>query len=219
MPNNNRIYVEAKSLDALIGTVAEEFSMDSIALGCIYAFDVGNSIKVGVSRDIVSRLTYWNSVFCNLPFDIKNAASSIPHELSFINERRIHKIFRDKAVRKEFFAVTMDDFYHALSYVLNNKINDEDIPELYSTDDCTTTGHGFVIKSWPSMRALAEDIGVSENNVYAWHRRDRIPSGYWFSIVKAAKKRKLKNITIKFLTNTTRPRAVRKIGTDAGSRM
>jgi hypothetical protein len=46
-----------------------------------------------------------------------------------------------------------------------------------------------VISLWPSIEAMAEDVGAKEPAVRKWQQRDRIPADYWFSVAGAANRR------------------------------
>ena len=52
-----------------------------------------------------------------------------------------------------------------------------------------------IIGAWPSRADCAEDVGVSEKLIVSWVDRDRIPAGYWRSLVSAAKRRGLDGVT------------------------
>jgi hypothetical protein len=46
-----------------------------------------------------------------------------------------------------------------------------------------------VIDQWPTVTALAEDIGEKLETVRKWKTRRRIPSHRWLAVAKAARSR------------------------------
>jgi len=41
---------------------------------------------------------------------------------------------------------------------------------------------------WPTVRGLADDIGVAYTTAHSWKQRGRIPSEYDFKLIAAAKR-------------------------------
>jgi hypothetical protein len=57
-----------------------------------------------------------------------------------------------------------------------------------------------LIEMWPSNREFAEDIGLKNiSHCRTMKVRGRIPRAYWYPLVAAAKRRKLKGVTIQYL--------------------
>lgn len=53
-----------------------------------------------------------------------------------------------------------------------------------------------IISAWPSAAELGRDIGVTGLVVRTWRARGSIPSEYWIAIIRAAKDRKIKGVTL-----------------------
>ena len=51
---------------------------------------------------------------------------------------------------------------------------------------------GQIVDRWPSRQVFVSDLGVEEETVRGWVRRDSVPSGYWKRLLKAARKRRIK---------------------------
>jgi len=60
---------------------------------------------------------------------------------------------------------------------------------------------GFIdiIKLWPKIPALAQDIDMPTKTVQKWKERDYIPPKYWLILIEAAKKRRFRGVTLKHL--------------------
>lgn len=56
-----------------------------------------------------------------------------------------------------------------------------------------------IIDAWISQDALAKDLKIPLGHVCVMRHRDSIPSDYWMGLVKAAKRRGVKGITIEVL--------------------
>lgn len=75
-----------------------------------------------------------------------------------------------------------------------------------------------VIDAWPTVEAMAKDIGVSSVKIRQWKLRNSIPGGHWRRVVEAAGRRGYRAITYALLAKladmgTSRPtsrRAARK---------
>lgn len=52
-----------------------------------------------------------------------------------------------------------------------------------------------LIDTWPTRRALAEEVGASEAAVHKWASNNRIPSSFQARVVRAARRRGLRHIT------------------------
>lgn len=50
----------------------------------------------------------------------------------------------------------------------------------------------ILIKKWPSVIELANDLKEKPDTVKKWRTRNSIPSSKWKDLLKAAKKRKIK---------------------------
>lgn len=48
-----------------------------------------------------------------------------------------------------------------------------------------------IINQWPSVAALAADIGMKQDSVRKWKERNRIPADRWADVEAAAKRRGL----------------------------
>jgi hypothetical protein len=54
---------------------------------------------------------------------------------------------------------------------------------------------------WPSDAELARDLGVPYPTVAAWKQRGSIPASYWRRLLRAAKARRLTQVTADLLTD------------------
>lgn len=81
-------------------------------MGCVYAVEYGNSIKIGCTKDPIKRIKTvisqgknYSSVTCS------RVAVSLPHTNYKENETIIHKHFSDKRVTGgELFNLSIDEF-------------------------------------------------------------------------------------------------------------
>lgn len=46
-----------------------------------------------------------------------------------------------------------------------------------------------LLSRWPSLAALASDLGVDYERVKKWRQRDSVPAEYWPGLVAAASER------------------------------
>lgn len=53
-----------------------------------------------------------------------------------------------------------------------------------------------IISLWPTAEELARDVGVTGLVVRAWRARGSIPSEYWVSVIGAAERRGIPNVTL-----------------------
>ncbi len=51
--------------------------------------------------------------------------------------------------------------------------------------------HAEICNLWPSISALADDMGEKAASVYKWRERNRIPPEHWQALVAKARKRKI----------------------------
>lgn len=58
---------------------------------------------------------------------------------------------------------------------------------------------GDVLRLWPSMVVLAEDIEVPYFTVSSWNHRGFIPERYWQLLADAAYERRIRHVTYKRL--------------------
>lgn len=58
-----------------------------------------------------------------------------------------------------------------------------------------------VIDAWPSVAEFAEDIGANANTAKLMRFRDSISADYWVDVVKGAKARRIKGITLELLAS------------------
>lgn len=59
---------------------------------------------------------------------------------------------------------------------------------------------------WTDDRDLAEDTGATVAAVQKWRQRDKIPPGWWQSVVDAAERRNLKGVSLSVLANIAEKR-------------
>ena len=57
---------------------------------------------------------------------------------------------------------------------------------------------------WPTIKEVADDLGVPYTTAHSWSLRGRIPSDYDFDLILAAKKRG-KKLTLKELAEARHP--------------
>ena len=65
--------------------------------------------------------------------------------------------------------------------------------------------HADIINQWPSLRAFAEDLGISYVNAQVMRYRDSIPVDHWARVIKVASNRGFDGISWESL-DATRPR-------------
>lgn len=58
-----------------------------------------------------------------------------------------------------------------------------------------------IISLWPTISALADDIGVQYVTAQAMARRERIPSRYWNALVAGAQRRGFVGVTLEVLAD------------------
>ncbi|MGI9338344.1 MAG: carph-isopro domain-containing protein [Gammaproteobacteria bacterium] len=46
-----------------------------------------------------------------------------------------------------------------------------------------------IVDLWPSVNALADDLGESPAAVYKWRTRNNIPVNHWLTLIEAGEKR------------------------------
>ena len=46
-----------------------------------------------------------------------------------------------------------------------------------------------VLRIWPTVKALADDLGVKYTTVHSWVRRGRIPAAYDLALLRASRER------------------------------
>ena len=51
-----------------------------------------------------------------------------------------------------------------------------------------------IVGLWPSLGAISEDTGASEEAVKKWRQRDNIPADFWETITLAAVRRKVEGV-------------------------
>ena len=71
------------------------------------------------------------------------------------------------------------------------------IPMIKQTNSLKT--YRDVIAQWRFVRDLARDLDEPYDTVQKWKDRDRIPPGYWGSVVNAASIRGYEKITLEAL--------------------
>ena len=52
-----------------------------------------------------------------------------------------------------------------------------------------------LISLWPTLTALAEDVGEADGTVRQWARRESIPARAWARVCNAAKRRSIKGVS------------------------
>lgn len=76
--------------------------------------------------------------------------------------------------------------------------------------DDSVISHRDVIALWPSIRAYADDIGVSRDAAKGMNWRDSIPGRYWAVTVERAVARGLSGVTLKVLADGAQGRSLRE---------
>jgi hypothetical protein len=64
-----------------------------------------------------------------------------------------------------------------------------------------------ILARWPSVSALAHDLGLPIDTVYSWRRRDSLPQGKWGAIWEAARVRGYRDVTYRRLRAIAAERA------------
>lgn len=56
-----------------------------------------------------------------------------------------------------------------------------------------------IIELWPTLGALADDLGVGYESAKAYKRRDSIPPEHWETLVAAARRRQIEGVSLESL--------------------
>ncbi len=59
--------------------------------------------------------------------------------------------------------------------------------------------HQDIIKAWPSITAMASDLGVRYDTVQKWHVRNSIPNEHWRRVIREAIKRDIDGVSYEVL--------------------
>lgn len=59
--------------------------------------------------------------------------------------------------------------------------------------------HSVIMNSWPSISALADDLGVQYGTAKAMRRRGKIPPEYWVLITEKASERGIDGVSLEVL--------------------
>lgn len=71
-----------------------------------------------------------------------------------------------------------------------------------------------IISLWPTVAAMASDVGVGERTGFSWWQRDSIPSDRFASVVRAAAKRGYIGVTADALAIIAERRRISRGGHD-----
>ena len=52
---------------------------------------------------------------------------------------------------------------------------------------------------WPSIKAMAEDLGISPITVYSFRHHDAVPEKHWKTLMAKARERGIRGITLQLL--------------------
>jgi len=71
-----------------------------------------------------------------------------------------------------------------------------------------------IINQWKNNSELAQDVAqefpnITSNHVNQWRERDNVPSPYWKTVVKSARKRSIKNVSLDALAEIARSKKIR----------
>ena len=58
-----------------------------------------------------------------------------------------------------------------------------------------------VIDLWPSVMDLAVDAGVEYPRAQSWRQRDNIPPKHWNAVIAAARRRKIRGVSLQLFAN------------------
>jgi len=56
--------------------------------------------------------------------------------------------------------------------------------------------HREIFQAWPSLSAFADDLGIPYNHAKFQRRRGWLPAWYWIDVVRAARRRGIRGITL-----------------------
>lgn len=70
--------------------------------------------------------------------------------------------------------------------------------------------HRDIIRAWPSLKQMADDMGVRYDTVQKWHVRNSIPSDKWKKVARHALIREINGITVDLLAELRTGSAVRE---------
>ena len=59
--------------------------------------------------------------------------------------------------------------------------------------------HSDMLKKWPCDRSVATDLSLPLYRVRKWRQRSVVPSGYWLDLIEAARKRRIRGVTLRAL--------------------
>lgn len=77
--------------------------------------------------------------------------------------------------------------------------------------------HRDIIDRWPSVKALADDLGIPYVNVNMMRQRNSISVRHWERVVEAAKARGIRGVNMVLLARTHRPRPLVRSSDDRAS--
>ncbi len=68
-----------------------------------------------------------------------------------------------------------------------------------------------LLKLWPTISALAEDLGVKYLTARGWQQRGAVPAEYWLGLVASAEKRDIEGVTLELLAKLSAEQAGRTV--------
>ena len=106
-------YTTAASLSELVQFMPGLYELNRDCLGCVYAFEVGEVLKIGFTGNAYQRLNTWLSTYGTVGVDVGRAAITVPHIDARASETILHHMFEEKRLtgsRREFFRISLDAF-------------------------------------------------------------------------------------------------------------
>lgn len=79
-------------------------------------------------------------------------------------------------------------------------------------------GFTEIIAKWPSLAALADDLGVQYVTAQAMWRRGRISSSYWNALIAGAARRGIEGVTLEVLASISESQRRSGPDNDSGER-
>lgn len=85
-----------------------------------------------------------------------------------------------------------------------------DVPAWYVSDMPALKTFAEVIALWPTMVAMAADLGVEEGEPRKWKHRGQIPAHHFQPLLRAAERRGFRDVNLGVLLDLTAQRAAER---------
>jgi hypothetical protein len=148
--------------------------------------------KIGYAKELVSRVLKVSPA-SPIPCELE---ASIYHNRASILERMLHRLFENFNSNGEWFKVSVENVLSRLGDVLKEldklppRPDDNALKKMVKAKQDPISK---IIGIWPSMVAMAEDLGYDDFSgqlrIRQWKGRSSIPVEYWDGIIKAAERK------------------------------